>query len=183
MKNGKQHLRNGLQLQDKIRALGEKEIYKDLGILKADTIKQEEMKEEKRKNISEEPESYSRQNYIAETWAVLLVRYSGPFLKWTREEPKQMNQRTRKLMTMHEILHPRDDVGRLFVSGKKGGRGFASIEDSVDASIQQLQDNIQKCGGRLITITENNINNTRTNRMTRARENSEKNKSMDVLSD
>ena len=37
------------------------------------------------------------------TLAVPLVRYSGPFLKWTRDEVKQMDQRTRKLMTMHHI--------------------------------------------------------------------------------
>ena len=36
------------------------------------------------------------------TWAVLLVRYSGTFLKWTREELKHMNLRTRKLMTMYK---------------------------------------------------------------------------------
>ena len=34
---------------------------------------------------------------------------------------------------MHNALHPRDDVGRLHVSRKEGGRGLASIEDSVDA--------------------------------------------------
>ena len=32
---------------------------------------------------------------------VLLVKYSGPFLKWTNEELRQMDQRTRKLMTIH----------------------------------------------------------------------------------
>ena len=72
------------------------------------------------------------------TWAVPLVRYSGPFLKWTRDELKQIDQRTRKLMTMHKALHPRDDRDRLYVSRKEGGRGLASIEDSVDASIQRL---------------------------------------------
>ena len=36
------------------------------------------------------------------TWAVTLVRYSGPFLKWIRDELKQMDQRTRKLLTMHK---------------------------------------------------------------------------------
>ena len=44
-----------------------------------------------------------------------LVRYSGPFLKWTRDELTQMDRRTRKLMTMHKALHPRDDVDRLYV--------------------------------------------------------------------
>ena len=74
------------------------------------------------------------------TWAVPLVRYSGPFLKWTRDELKQMDQRTRKLMTMHKALHPRDDVEKLYGSRKEVGRGLASVEDSVDASIQRLQD-------------------------------------------
>ena len=88
------------------------------------------------------------------TGAVLLVRYSGPFLKWTRDELKQMDQRTRKLMTMHKALHPRDDVDRLYVSRKEGGRGLASIEDSVDASIQRLEGYIRKNDGGLITAQQ-----------------------------
>ena len=76
------------------------------------------------------------------TWAVPLVRYSGRFLKWTRDELKQMDQRTR-IMTVHKALHPRDDVDRLYVSRKEGGRVLASIEDSIDASIQQLEDYIE----------------------------------------
>ena len=69
------------------------------------------------------------------TRAVPLVRYPGPFLKWTRYELKQMDQKTRKLMTMPKALNPRDDVDRLYVSRKEVGRGLANIEDSVDASI------------------------------------------------
>ncbi len=47
MKSGKRHLTDGMELpnQDKIRTLREKGIYKYLSILKADTIKQVEMKE------------------------------------------------------------------------------------------------------------------------------------------
>ena len=43
MKSGKCHLNERLELpmQDKIRTLKEKEIYKYSGILEADTIKQE----------------------------------------------------------------------------------------------------------------------------------------------
>ena len=35
---------------------------------------------------------------------------------------------------------PRNDVDRLYISRKEGGRGLASIEDSVDASIPWLKD-------------------------------------------
>ena len=51
MKCGKRHLTNEMELssQDKIRTLGEKETYKYLGILEADTIKQVEMNEKIKK--------------------------------------------------------------------------------------------------------------------------------------
>ena len=67
---------------------------------------------------------------------------------------------------MHKALHPWDDVDRLYVSRKEGGRGLASIEDSVVASIQRLEDYIQKHDGGLITVTRNDNDNTMDNRMT-----------------
>ena len=64
---------------------------------------------------------------------------------------------------MHKALHPRDDVGRQYVSRKEEGKGFARIEDSVDASIQRLEDYKQKRLEKLITATRNNADYTRTN--------------------
>ena len=46
-------------------------------------------------------------------------------------------------MPMHKALHSKDDVDRLYVPRKEGGRGLASIEDSVDISIQRLEDYIK----------------------------------------
>ena len=46
-------------------------------------------------------------------------------------------------MTMHKALHPRDDVDRLYVSRKEGGKVLACIDDSVVASIQRLEYNIK----------------------------------------
>ena len=66
-------------------------------------------------------------------------------------------------MSMHRALHPRDDVDRLYVSRKEGG-GLTSIEDSIDSSIERLEVYIEKRGGRLITVTRNNTDNTRINR-------------------
>ena len=84
----------------------------------------------------------------------------------TREKLKKIDQSTRKLMTMHKALHPRDDVDRLYVSRKEGGRGLASIEDSVDTSIYRLENYIQKHKGGLITATRHETENTMNNRMT-----------------
>ena len=158
----------------KIRTLEENETYKYLGILESDTIKKVQMKD----TIREEYLSRTRKlletklsgrNLVKgiNTWAVPLVRYSWAFLKWTRKELKQMDQRTRKLMTMHKELHPRDDIDRnIYVTRKEGGSGLASIEDTVDSSIQQLEDYIEKHERGLITTIRNDTDNTIGERMT-----------------
>ena len=106
----------------------------------------------------------SSRNFIIRiyAWSVSFIRYSGTFLKWTRE---QLKQRTRKLMTMHKALHHRDDVDILYVSRKKGGKELASIEEGVDATKQRLKDYMENHEGGLITAIKNDIDNTIDNRM------------------
>ena len=67
---------------------------------------------------------------------------------------------------MHKALNPRDDIDRLYVSRKDGGKWLANIEDSVDALIQRPEDYIEKHGGGLITSIRNDNDNTMDNRMT-----------------
>ena len=69
-------------------------------------------------------------------------------------------------MTMHKVLHPSDEVDRLYVPRKEGGRGLASIEDSIDMLIQRLDDYIEKHERGLITAIRNNSDYTIDNRMT-----------------
>ena len=115
MKNDTRHTTDGIDLSnlDKIRTLEENETYKYLGILEADTIKQVQMKDTTPKEYLRRTRKLvetklSSRNLIKgiNTWTVPLVRYSGSFLKWTRDELKLMDQRTRKLMTMQKALHP-----------------------------------------------------------------------------
>ena len=115
--NEKRQTMDGIELpnQDKISTLGEKATYKYLSILEAEArrwkkklgISQENQKATRDKTILQKP--YQRNKYLGCT----RVRYSRPFLKWAREELEHMDQRTRKLMTMHKALHPRDDVDKL----------------------------------------------------------------------
>ena len=86
MKSGKRHLTDGVE--DKIRALGENETYKYLGILESETIKQVEIKDKIQKEYLRRirkllETKLSSRNLIKgiNTWTVPLVRYSGPFLK------------------------------------------------------------------------------------------------------
>ena len=77
-----------------------------------------------------------------------------------------MDQRTRKLKTMHKVLHPRHVVDRLYISRRDGGRGIATIEDSFEASIRLLEDYIEKFEGGMITAIKNDTDSTMYNRMT-----------------
>ena len=88
-------------------------------------------------------------------------------------------------MTMHKALHPRDDVDRLYVSRKEGGRGVASNEDTVEASIQRLEDYIEKHERRLITAIRKDTDNTIDYRITITRKQKLKKKpnSMAALND
>ena len=104
------------------------------------------------------------------TWDVPLIIYTGPFLKWMREELHMWTREQEKLMMIHKILHPGDDVHRPHESRKEGGRRLDNIQDSIDASIQRLENYIKKeRRGKLITATRNNAYNTRINgtKMTR----------------
>ena len=56
---------------------------------------------------------------------------------------------------MHKAFHLKRDVDRLYVQRKEGGKWLASIEDSVDASTQRLEDYT----GRLITAIRSNTDN------------------------
>ena len=89
MKSGKRHMTDGMELpnHDKIRTLEENETYQYLGILEADTIKQVQIKdtirkEYLRKTIKLLKTKICSRNFIKgiNTWALPLVRYSGPFL-------------------------------------------------------------------------------------------------------
>ena len=101
MKSGKRQQTDGMELPNKykIKTLAENETYKYM----ADTIEQVEMKDKIQKEYLRRTRKLLRTKLSSRnllkwinTWAVPLVRYSGPFLKWTRDELKQMDQRTRK---------------------------------------------------------------------------------------
>ena len=101
MKSGKRQLTDGMELQnqDKIKTLAENKTYRYFGILEADSIKQVEMKEKIQKEYLRRTrkllEIKLNSRYLSKginTWAIPLVRYSGPFLKWTRDELKQWNK-------------------------------------------------------------------------------------------
>ena len=55
-------------------------------------------------------------------YAVVVVRYSAGFVNWTKEDLDNLDQRIRKLMTMHSAYHP-----KAYPPRAKGGRGLIRV--------------------------------------------------------
>ncbi len=141
MKRGKLEASRGCKLTNGtiMRGLSDEETYKYLGIIEAEDIKHEDMKESVRKQYFDRTRKILKSKLNAgntvkamNTWAVSLVRYSAGIIKWNTEELQTMDRKTRKLMTAHGALHPKADVDRIYLPRKEGGRGLASIQDCVE---------------------------------------------------
>ena len=93
MKSGKPHIMEGVELpnQEVIRTFGEKETYKYLGILEADTIKKEELKEKNLKSISEESENHPKTLKMVLDTSFLNTQQYKVRIKGKLEQSREMN--------------------------------------------------------------------------------------------
>ena len=66
------------------------------------------------------------------TQAVSLFRYTAETIDWTKEEIRKFEQRKKKLLTVRESHHPKDNIQRLYRSWKEGGRGHMGMENCVE---------------------------------------------------
>ena len=66
------------------------------------------------------------------TWEISLLRYSAAFKNWNCAELVLLNRRMRKLMTMHNALHPKSNVDRLYIPRKESGRALQGAEDTAN---------------------------------------------------
>ena len=61
------------------------------------------------------------------TWAVAVISFGAGIIDWNMDELKQVDKKTRKIMTMNGALHPHY-IDRLYLGRKNGGRGLISCE-------------------------------------------------------
>ena len=67
--------------------------------------------------------------------AVPLLRYSFGIINWRTEEIKKIDRKTRKILTMYKMHHPKADIDRLYIKRKEGGRGLVQMEAAYKAEI------------------------------------------------
>ena len=124
MEKGKIVKSVGIELPDGkvIKSLQEGESYNYLGILEADDFLEKKMK----LNVSKEyirrlrkilKSKLNGENLVrgVNTWAVSLLRYSAAFISWRKSELQAIDRKTRKLFAIYRALHPKSDLGRLYM--------------------------------------------------------------------
>ena len=142
MKRGKVVESDGLCMPDGTMMRNIEEAgYKYLGILEADGIKHDEMKEQLKKEYIRRVRNVLKSklnggNIISaiNSRAVSIVRYGAGIIKWTKNELEELDRKTRKLMTMH----PKADADRLYLKRCDSGRGLIGVEDCVQAEVNSL---------------------------------------------
>ena len=85
-------------------------------------------------------------------WAVAILRYSTSVVEWRSDELKELERKTRKMMTMHEVLHPKSDVDRIYLPKQKGGRGLISSEMCVKTEENNLAWYVRNLKERLMEV-------------------------------
>ena len=127
----------------KMRSLEENEDYKYLGIVQADQIKQEEMKEkagsEDKRRVRKLLETkLNGQNQCNKHLGSTLNEIFRSIFR-TNKEIHQLDRKARKRLTMHGGLHPKSNVDRLYIPRKEGGRGLLNVEDTINLAVIGLE--------------------------------------------
>jgi hypothetical protein len=121
--------------------------YKYLGVLETSSVHTEQMKNDIRKEYFRRARKVLESKLNARntvkalnTWAVAIFRYTAGILDWNVEDLKAIDRKTRKLLTMNRMHHPKADIDRLYLPRCEGGRGLIAVEFCVRSEELGLSD-------------------------------------------
>jgi hypothetical protein len=60
--------------------------------------------------------------------AVQMLRHSFGIINWRLEEIRKIDRKTREILTMYKMHHPKADIDMLYIKIKGGGRGLLQTE-------------------------------------------------------
>ena len=87
--------------------------------------------------------------------AVSLIRYGTGIINWSKEELRNLDRKTRKLLSVYKSLDPQADVVRLYVKRSQGGRGLLSVEDCVNIEVGSLCRYVETSKEKLLIAIKN----------------------------
>eukprot|EP00957_Ditylum_brightwellii_P144383 10999027-Ditylum_brightwellii.AAC.1 len=63
-------------------------------------------------------------------FALPVLRYTFGIMKWMKGKLRKLDAKTRKMLTMKGIHHPKGNVHFLYLHHSKGGRGLTGVVDT-----------------------------------------------------
>ena len=137
------HLQNlVIDINREIQELEQGKMYKYLGIEESEGIQHEQMKGRLKQEYGGRirlilKSELNARNKIAAIGALAapVLRYSFDIINWRSEEIKKIDWKTRKMLTLYKIHHPKADIDMLYVKRKEGGRGLVQIEATYKSEI------------------------------------------------
>jgi len=133
-----------------IQELDQEGTYKYLGINEGDGIQHSKMKEKIRKEyyrrirmvLKSELNAMNKIEAI-NTVAIPVVTYSFNIINWTLEDIRNLDRKTRKLLTKERMHHAKSDIDRTYLPRSTGGRGLIQIETTYNATTIGLAKNLE----------------------------------------
>ena len=126
-----------IDINKEIQELEQGKTYKYVGIEESEGIQHQQMKErlkqEYRRMLKSELNARNKITAIG-ALAVPVLKHSFGIINWRIEEIKQIDRKTRKMLTMYKMDHPKADIDRLYVKRKRG-RGLVQVEAAYKAEI------------------------------------------------
>jgi hypothetical protein len=138
--------------------------YKYLGTEESEGIQHQQMKDRLKQEYNRslimvlKSELNARNKITAiGALAVPVLRYSFGIINWRLEEIKQINRKTRKMLTLYKMHHPKADIDRLYVKRKVGGRGMVQVEAAYKTEIINIAEylNTNSKGDQFVHIVKN----------------------------
>ena len=126
-KNGKMTSTGNIAIDDdtEIQEFDLEGVYKYLGVDESDGIQHRKMKEKRRKEHNRKERlilttEFNGRNKIEaiNSLAVPVVQYSFGIVNWKISEMKKIDVKTRELLNMHKMSHPKPDLERLYIPKK-----------------------------------------------------------------
>jgi hypothetical protein len=68
-------------------------------------------------------------------YVVPVLSYSFSIINWRLDELKQIDRKTRKMLTMYKTHHPKADIDRLHIKRKGRGTGLVQVEAAYKTEI------------------------------------------------
>ena len=141
-----------------IKELDQEGTYKYLGINEGDGIQHSKMKEKIRKEyfrrirmvLKSELNAINKIEAI-NTVATPVVTYSCNIINWTAEDIKNLDRKTRKLLTKERMHHPKSDVDRMYLPRSSGG-GLIQIETTYKTTTIGLATYLEKSDDPLLKL-------------------------------